>query len=86
MLPHLPLHQCLVVSTAAKHSAQGAVSALCSRVGCALVPLDCCAVVPGVGRPIVSSRRSLKSWNFHDVFGQILPSKFALGGVIGSSK
>ena len=48
-------HLCLrnqgwVVSTAAKHSAQRAVSAVCCHVGCALVPSDCCAVVPGEQR------------------------------------
>ena len=34
-----------------------AISAVCRRVGCALVPSDCCAGVPVVGRPIVLSGR-----------------------------
>ena len=34
-----------------------AISAVCCRMGCALVPSDCCAGVPGVGRPIVRSGR-----------------------------
>ena len=45
-LPFVPPHQGWVVSTAANHSEQRIVSAVCCRVGCALVPSDCCAVVP----------------------------------------
>ena len=59
-LPFVPPHQGWVVPTAAKHSIQRAVSALCCRVGCALVPSDCCDVVLegngvklGICRPIV---------------------------------
>ena len=45
--PLVPLHQGWVVSTAAKHSAPRILPAVCCRVGCALVPPDCGAVVPG---------------------------------------
>ena len=32
-----------------------AISAVCCRVGCALVPSDCCAVVSGEQRTVLSS-------------------------------
>ena len=44
-LPFVSTHQGWFVFNAAKHSVQRAVSAVCCRVGCTLVPSDCCSVV-----------------------------------------